>query len=161
MIPATLIGSRARSVSGTESRLGPARASTHGNSTLQPLEHENEEGPMAQLTKQVPSVGRNNQQSTKVGNAPSAGTVTRVTYTPVSSITFKSGEGRTFTCRNTTMNTTIAQVTINQSVTIPGGEPYSIPLDVTTLGANDEVVWTSAPVGSGVADPGGTVTVTY
>jgi hypothetical protein len=104
-----------------------------------------------------------------VGKAPWAGVVSGVTYTPEANITGHSTESRTFTLVNKGQdgNGTTAVATLAMVATVDGVDFDDKTITLSATAANlvvaegDVLAWTSVHVGAtGLADPGGRVTVT-
>jgi hypothetical protein len=107
--------------------------------------------------------------TTIVGKAAFAGTVTAVTYTPEANITGANTDSRTVSLINkgadgngTTVVATLAMVSGVNSLDF---DDKAITLSATAadlvVADGDVLAWTSVHVGStGLADPGGRVTVT-
>lgn len=87
--------------------------------------------------------------------------VTAVTYTPAGAQAAPAaGSSRTWTV--TGAEGTIATLTFqNGSAALVNGTPVAFTLSVTQLGESQTLNFASSIAGSGVADPGGTLTVTY
>lgn len=106
--------------------------------------------------------------TTTVCEAPFAGTVTAVSYTPKANITGADTETRTFTLVNkgadgngTTVIATRAMVNaVNSTDYNEDALTLSVVANATTVAAGDILAWVSTHSGStGLADPGGLVSV--
>lgn len=113
----------------------------------------------------VPAVTIAADDSTNIGRAPYAATVTAVTYTPEAAITGAPTDNRTFSLINKGQagaGTTVVATRI-ATVTLAADDENTITLSVvagaTTLVAGDVLEWASVHNASGVADPGGLVSV--
>ncbi len=103
--------------------------------------------------------------NTNVLVCPQAGTVTAVTYTPVSTITGADTNTRSVTLVNKGQNgagtTVVATLQFNSGVNATGSDEKTITLSATAanlvVAAGDVLQWQSTHVGTGLADPGGLV----
>jgi hypothetical protein len=101
--------------------------------------------------------------------APFDGTVTGVTYTPTTAITGANTNTRSVSLVNKgqdgTGTTVIATLQFNSGTNAPAMDETAIPLSGTpanlVVAAGDELQWQSTHVGTGIADPGGRVEVTF
>lgn len=99
---------------------------------------------------------------------PRAGTVTAVTYTTVTAITGANTNTRSVTLVNKGQSgagsTVIATLQFDSGVNTVAGDEKTITLSGTpanlVVAAGDVLQWQSAAVGTGIADPGGLVSVT-
>lgn len=106
--------------------------------------------------------------NTNVFRAPSAGTVTAVTYAPVTAITGANTNTRSVTLVNKGQagsgSTVVATIQYNSGVNAAAADENTVTLSGTpanlVLAAGDILQWQSAAVGTGIADPGGLVCVT-
>lgn len=117
----------------------------------------------------VPAVGTaGNDATTIIGEAPFAGTVTAVTYTPASDITGAATNNRTFSLVNKGTDgngtTVVASLNMANAVNASDFDERTITLSVvagaTTVAEGDILAWTSVHIGTGITDPGGRVEVT-
>lgn len=123
----------------------------------------------AQLSMVVPAVAAAADETTTLGKAPWAGTVTSVSYIPDTAITGANTESRTVSLINkgaagsgTTAPALLAMVS---GVNSAAFDEKAITLSATAadldVASGDVLAWKSLHVGStGLADPGGTVIVT-
>jgi hypothetical protein len=115
----------------------------------------------------VPAAATAATADTPITEAAFAGTVTRVDYTPDAAITGANTNSRTVTLYNrgqTGVGTTVvAQLAFTSGVNGVQYDAKAITLSVvanaTTVAAGDVLEWDSAAVGTGLADPGGSVHV--
>jgi hypothetical protein len=88
-----------------------------------------------------------------------------VWYRPVSTMTGQATNNRVLRLRNTTTPTDIASLALNAGVVLPGGVWTRIPLlvspTVAAAIATQALAWESNAVGTGIADPGGTVRIRW
>lgn len=110
-----------------------------------------------------------NDLTTVVARAPFAGTVTAVNYVAGADITGAATNNRTFTLTNkgqdgngTTVVATLNMASgVNASDFDEKGITLSVVAAATTVAEGDVLAWTSLHVGTGIADPGGEVVVTF
>ena len=120
------------------------------------------------LEAQVPAVAAGSDASTVVGVAPYAGTVTAVTYVPITTITGADTNTRTVALTNKGQagagSTAVASLALASGVNSTGADEKTITLNATAanlvLVAGDVLVWSSTHAASGLADTGGMVRVT-
>lgn len=119
------------------------------------------------LTADVPAVAAGATASTAILEAPFAGSVTAVTYTPIANMTGDTTNTRTFTLVNkgadgngTTVIATRAMIT-GQNATDFNEDALtlSVVADATTVAEGDILAWVSTFAASGLADPGGLVQI--
>lgn len=119
------------------------------------------------FTADVPAVAAGTTTSTALLEAPFAGTVTAVSYTPVANMTGDSTNSRTFTLVNkgadgngTTVIATRAMIT-GQDATDFNEDALTLSVveGATDVAEGDILAWVSTHVASGLADPGGLVQV--
>jgi hypothetical protein len=109
-----------------------------------------------------------NSDTSMLGEAPFAGTVTSVTYTPDGDITGAATHNRTFEVVNRGAagagTTSVASLNMASGVNATGGDEKTITLSGTAanlvLAQGDILAFKSTAVGNGIADPGGLVQVT-
>ncbi len=102
-----------------------------------------------------------------LGEAPFAGTVTEVTYTPDTGITGANTNTRRVALINRGQSgagtTVVAELQFDSGVNSTAGDEKTIPLSGTAgnlvLAAGDILAWFSDAVGTGIADAGGLVQV--
>lgn len=102
-----------------------------------------------------------------VAEAPFAGTVTSVSYTPDQTITGVTTNNRTLSLINKGQdgsgNTVIATLAFNTGVNAPADDEKQIPLSGVAanlvVAAGDILAFASVHGGTGLADPGGLVQV--
>lgn len=116
------------------------------------------------ISENVPGVGTAGTDDTIIlGEAPFAGTVTSVTYTPDADITGANTNTRRVALINRGANgagaTVVAELQFNAGTNAVGGDELTIPLSGTPANRNvaegDMLAWFSDAVGTGLADPGG------
>lgn len=119
------------------------------------------------LRSTVPAVAQGATADQSVGEAPFAGTVTGVTYTPEAAMTGDNTNSRTFTLVNkgqagvgTTVIATLAMTTGVNGVAFDE-KPFTLSAvaGATTVAEGDILAFVSTFVGAGIADPGGLVQV--
>lgn len=106
--------------------------------------------------------------STVIGAAPFDGTVEAVTYMPIADITGAATNNRKLAVINAGADgngtTEIAEEQFVSGVDASQYVAVALTLSATASNrdvvAGDALVWTSAPIGTGIADPGGTVAIT-
>lgn len=109
-----------------------------------------------------------NDLSTELLVVPSDGTVTSVTYIPVSTITGAATNNRTVSLVNKGQSgggsTVVATLTFDVGINATGSDEKAITLSATpanlNVSAGDVLLWQSTHVGTGIADPGGLVNLT-
>jgi hypothetical protein len=119
------------------------------------------------LTADVPAVAAGTTTSTAILEAPYAGTVTAVTYTPIANMTGDNTNTRTFTLVNkgadgngTTVIATRAMTTgVNATDFNEDALTLSVVAGATTVAEGDILAWVSTFAASGLADPGGLVQI--
>lgn len=108
-----------------------------------------------------------NDLTTVVQVVPRDGTVSAVTFTPVSAVTGANTNTRVVSLVNKgsagSGTTVIATLQFDSGVNASAAVPKTITLSATAANLNvtagDVLVWTSVHVGTGIADPGGLVSV--
>lgn len=122
-----------------------------------------------QLTIPVgPQATAGSNLNTNVGIAPRAGVITAVTYSTVTAITGANTNTRSVSLVNKGQagagTTVIATLQFNSGVNTTASDEKAITLSVTAadlvVAAGDVLQWQSTAVGTGIADPGGLVSVT-
>lgn len=106
--------------------------------------------------------------SYSVGPCPFAGTVAAVTYTPSAAITGANTNSRTLTLVNKGQagsgSTTVATLALTTGVNAAAFDETPLTLSGTAanleVAEGDVLAFVSTHVGTGIADPGGEVTVT-
>lgn len=124
---------------------------------------------VTRLTADVPAVAQAATASTAILEAPFAGTVTAVSYTPVANITGDSTNSRTLTLVNkgtdgngTTVVATLAYTTgVNATDFNEDALTLSAVEGATTVAEGAILAWVSTHVASGLADPGGLVQIDF
>lgn len=119
------------------------------------------------LQARVAAEGLTTDGTEPVGEAPFAGTVTSVSYTPDSTITGAATNNRTVSLVNKGQdgsgNTVIATLAFNTGVNAPADDEKQIPLSGVAanlvVAAGDILAFASVHGGTGLADPGGLVQV--
>lgn len=128
-------------------------------STLTPL--------VATISALVPNVAAGSTDNSTIGKAPFAGTVTSVTFVPDAAMTGNDTNYRTVTVINKGTNgsgtKTVASLAFLSGVNGTAFDEKTITLDADaadiTVAEGDILVWNSVFTASGIADPGGLVTV--
>jgi hypothetical protein len=125
-------------------------------------------GATERISESMPAVAAAVDDTTIVGRAPFAGTVTGVTYAPDAAITGLTANSRTLSVVNrgqTGVGTaTVASQAFITGVNAAAGDETALPLSGTAgnlvLAEGDMLAWVSTHVGAtGLADPGGLVTI--
>lgn len=130
-------------------------------STAAPLHHK-----LVASPDEVATAG--NTETTILGEAPWAGVVTDVTYTPEANITGAATNHRRFRIVNRGQagagSTVIAELAMDSGVNATAGDERAIALSGTAanlvVAAGDILAWESAAINTGITDPGGLVQVT-
>lgn len=112
----------------------------------------------------APAVGTaGNDLNTNAFVAPFAGNITAVSYVPITTLTGANTNTRSVTLSNLTRTLVPATIQYNSGVNATLGVANAVTLgnaaNVAVL-AGDVFQWQSTHVGSGLADPGGMVSVT-
>ena len=117
----------------------------------------------------VPAAAAGADDTTNLGTAPFAGTVSAVSYVADAAITGAATDSRTVSLVNKGQagagTTVVATLALVEGVNAAAADETAITLSVvanaTKVVAGDVLQWTSTHVGStGLADPGGLVRVT-
>lgn len=120
------------------------------------------------LQANVPAVGAAADGDQTIGEAPFAGTVTAVTYTPEANITGANTDTRTLTLVNKGADgngtTVVATLALTSGVSASDFDEKTMTLsvvaDATDVAQGDILAFVSTHAGStGLADPGGLVEV--
>lgn len=120
------------------------------------------------LTQTIPAAGAAVAQDQTIGEAPFAGTVTSVTFTPEADVTGQATNFRTFSVVNKGADgngaTVVATLAFSSApVAATDFDEKAITLSVvagaTTVAEGDILAWVEAVTGSGLASPGGLVQV--
>lgn len=124
------------------------------------------------LTRKVqatlPAVSAGTAQDQVVGEAPFAGTVSSVSFTPEADITGAASNYRTYSVVNKGADgngtTVVATLAFSSSgVTATDFDEKAITLSAvdgaTTVAAGDVLAWVEAVTGTGLASPGGLVQI--
>jgi hypothetical protein len=106
---------------------------------------------------------------TIVAEAPYAGTVSRVGYIPVATITGAATNSRTLTATNRGQagagSTNVATLALVSGVNAPADAEKPVTLNATpanlVVAAGDVISFESVHVGTGIADPGGEALVEF
>lgn len=101
--------------------------------------------------------------STVLGRAPYAGTVTEVTYTPDAAITGAATNHRAVRLRNRGQSgagtTVVAELAFDAGINAAAFDERTIPLSGTAanlvVAEGDILEWFSDAIGTGMVDPGG------
>jgi len=101
-------------------------------------------------------------QNTIVVTSPFAGNVTGVTYTPSGAIAGAATNTRTLTLYNQTKGVAIATLALAAGVNLAAFVASALALNAANVAVNagDVLTFNSVFAGTGIADPGGLVTVT-
>lgn len=121
-----------------------------------------------EISENVPAVGTAATDSTDLADAPFAGTVTGVTFTPDAAITGANTNTRLVELVNGGQagagTTVVASLQFNSGVNAVQHDEKVITLSGTpanlVVAEGDVLFWRSTAVGTGLADPGGLVEVT-
>ncbi len=120
---------------------------------------------MPQIQKTVPAVPRNTSFPNKLQTMTVGGGVTTATYTPAANIKGQDTNTRMLSLVNKGQsgsgNQVMASVTLVNGINMTAGVPYNVPLQNVSFQSGDEIYWDSDAIGTGLADPGGVVTVNY
>lgn len=106
--------------------------------------------------------------STTVGEAPHAGTVTRAAYIPTTAVTGANTDTRTITLVNRGQagagTTVVATLALTSGVNVSADDAKDMTLSAvagaTTVAEGDVLELVSTHAGNGLADPGGSASVT-
>lgn len=117
----------------------------------------------------APAVSGGADATTVIAEAPFDGTVSAVTYAPVSAITGANTNTRLVQLVNKGQSgsgtTVVASLQFDSGVNAAASDEKAITLSAvagaTTVVAGDVLAWVSTHVGTGIADPGGMVDVTF
>lgn len=111
----------------------------------------------------APDVAFGADLTTDYFTIPADGTVTGVVYIPDATITGAATNNRKISLINGgaagSDSTSAAALTFGAGVNAPAGEEKTVTLGTATVAAGDKMKWESKKVGTGIADPGGTVFV--
>ncbi len=118
-------------------------------------------------SENVPATATAVDASHIIAEAPAAGTVNSVTYTPNAAITGVNTNTRAVSLRNRGQagagTTVIATLQFNAGTNAAAMDETTIPLTATVADRNvaegDILEWFSDAIGTGLADPGGLVQV--
>lgn len=113
------------------------------------------------------AVAAGSDLQTVVGEAPEAGTIARVAYIPVSTVTGANTNSRTLTVTNRkqdgTGTTVAATLALTSGVNAAADDEKAVTLSGTAanlaVAAGDVITFESTHVGTGIADPGGRVVI--
>ena len=126
--------------------------------------------PLQQVVQEdAPGAATAANASTVASRAPFAGTVSAVTYTPVTAITGADTNPRKVELINRGQSgsgtTVVASLQFDSGVNAAAMDEKTITLSGTAanlvVAAGDVLEWKSSAVATGLADPGGSVTVTF
>lgn len=117
----------------------------------------------------VAAAGATTDTHTEICEAPFAGTVSRVGYVPVSTITGANTNTRTVTVTNRgqdgTGTTNVATLALTSGVNAAGDDEKAVTLSGTsghlTVAQGDVLTFESTHAASGLADPGGQIHVEF
>lgn len=116
------------------------------------------------VLQQVPGMATaGTDDSTVLGRAPYAGTVTEVTYTPDAAITGAATNHRAVRLRNRGQSgagtTVVAELAFDAGINAAAFDERTIPLSGTAanlvVAEGDILEWFSDAIGTGMVDPGG------
>ncbi len=121
------------------------------------------------VERDVVGVSSGSDDDTVITQAPTTGTVTKVEYVPEAAITGAATNNRTVSVVNKgqagTGTTVVATLTFSSGTNAAAYDEVTIPLSVTAsdlaVAAGDTLLWRSTHNGSGRADPGGLVRLTF
>ncbi len=113
----------------------------------------------------VAAVAAAADDSTVIARAPFAGTVTGVAYAADTAITGVATNTRRISVRNRgqdgTATTEVAALQFDAGVNAAAYDERNLPLTANvTVAEGDVLEWFSDSIGTGLADPGGLVTIT-
>lgn len=119
------------------------------------------------LSAVTAAVATGSDATVPIGRAPFAGAVSAVTYAPAGDITGAATNNRRFQLINKGQDgngtTVIATLSFGNGTNAADFDEKVIPLSGTAadlnVAAGDVLAWFSDSVGTGIADPGGLVTV--
>jgi len=119
------------------------------------------------LTADVPAAATGANGEHDIGLAPFAGTVSAVTYVADTTLTGANTNSRTVVLVNkgqagsgTTVVATLAFTSgVNATADAPTTVTLSAVAGATTVASGDVLAWQTNAVGTGLADPGGLLTV--
>jgi len=119
------------------------------------------------ITAVTAPVATGSDATIPIARAPFAGTVSAVTYTPAGDVTGAATNNRRFQLINKGQDgngsTVVATLSFGSGTNAADFDETTIPLSgtegATTVAAGDILAWFSDAVGTGIADPGGLVTV--
>lgn len=123
--------------------------------------------PLGRLEAVVPAVATASDDTTMIGRVPFAGTVASVTYAPDATITGANTNSRTLSIVNRgsagSGSTSVASKAFTSGVNAAAGDETAITNSATgadlVVAEGDILAWVSTHVGTGLADPGGLVTI--
>jgi hypothetical protein len=119
------------------------------------------------ISEAVPATATGSDATIMIGRAPFDGTVSTVTYAPNSTLTGADTNSRTLSIVNRGQsgsgNTTVASKAFTSGVNATAGDETAITNSGTAanlvVAEGDILAFVSTHVGSGLADPGGLVTI--
>ena len=118
---------------------------------------------MGNVSLIAPEVAAGDDATTAFFTIPAAGNVVGVVYIPDETITGAATNNRTISLINGgtagTGTTSAASLSFGSGTNAPAGEEKALSLGTVAVAAGDQMKWKSAKVGTGIADPGGTVFV--
>lgn len=119
-------------------------------------------------TSQVDAVAAGSDAQTVVCEAPFAGSVSRVTYTPVAAVTGANTNSRTLTVTERgaagSGSTNVATLALVSGVNAAADAEKALTLSAAAnlvVAAGDVLTFESTHVGTGIADPGGQVLIEF
>lgn len=123
--------------------------------------------PLVRLEATVPAVATGVDDTTMIGRAPFAGTVASVTFAPDADLTGANTNSRTLAVVNRgsagSGTTSVASKAFTSGANATAGDETAITVSGTAgnlvVAEGDVLAWVSTHVGSGLADPGGLVTI--
>lgn len=126
------------------------------------------QAPLVRRVEHVaPAQGTTTTDSTVMGRAPVAGTVSRATFVPKGAVTGAATNNRTLALVNRGQNgagaISVATITFNAGINGVAYDELDIPVTAVnaTVAEGDILEWRSTANGTGLADPGGLVTIEY
>lgn len=118
---------------------------------------------MGNVSLIAPAVAFGDDETTMFFTIPADGAVVGVVYIPDEDITGAATNNRKISLINGGAagdgTTAAASLTFGSGTDAPAGEEKTVTLGTATVTAGDQMKWKSEKVGTGIADPGGTVFV--
>ena len=111
------------------------------------------------LIPPVPAADDYTDESGEIQMLPKATTIESINYIPNGNITGVNTNSRSLVVSDT--NGTVATLAFTAGVNATKGEPTPFPLSETNVPVGDSFQFQSEHVGTGLADPGGLIIVTF